>query len=269
MIPFEYCPEETLRGLRGVFTDLDETLTTNGRLRAATYDALERLDDAGLMIVPVTGRPAGWCDLIVRTWPVAGVVAETGALSLWLDPADGRLRRLYATAALERGRHATRLAGLLEEIRLHVSDAVTASDQRYRECDLAIDYHEDARLEPAQVERITALCCAAGAQVSVSSAHVNIWLGSHDKLSMSRELLAEAHGIDLDRERERFLFVGDSLNDESMFGFFPCSVGVANVARFSDRLTRIPRYVTRGVSGAGFEEIANRILECNNILHNT
>ena len=94
----------------------------------------------------------------------------------------------------------------------------------------------------------------------VSSIHVNGWFGSYDKLAMTRTLLAEEFGIDLDAEREQFVFVGDSPNDAPMFAFFPHSVGVANVRAFADRIATPPEYVTQREAGAGFAELAAFLL---------
>jgi 3-deoxy-D-manno-octulosonate 8-phosphate phosphatase KdsC-like HAD superfamily phosphatase len=145
---------------------------------------------------------------------------------------------------------------------LSVPGCALASDQPYRESYLAIDYREDvAPLSNDAVDRIVALMRAEGMTARISSIHVNGWLGAHDKLTMTRALLAEAFDIDLDAERERFVFIGDSPNDASMFEFFPISIGVANVRHFGGRLAAPPKYVTESESGAGFAELAEFLLE--------
>jgi hydroxymethylpyrimidine pyrophosphatase-like HAD family hydrolase len=133
-----------------------------------------------------------------------------------------------------------------------------ASDQRYRECDLAIDFCEDVpRLSAENVAQIVALMRAEGLTAKVSSIHVNGWFGSYDKLTMTRKLLADEFGIDLDQTREQFIFVGDSPNDAPMFQFFPYSVGVANVREFGEFGGEPPKYVTERESGAGFAQLAD------------
>ena len=62
--PFENFSRVAAKSVHTVFTDIDDTLSLHGRLPAAAYDALERLQAAGLRVIPVTGRPAGWCDHI-------------------------------------------------------------------------------------------------------------------------------------------------------------------------------------------------------------
>ena len=71
--------QSVLKEIRYVFTDIDDTLTDNGSLRASAYSAIEALDNAGIAVIPITGRPAGWCDLIARFWPVRGVVGDIAA----------------------------------------------------------------------------------------------------------------------------------------------------------------------------------------------
>jgi hypothetical protein len=236
-------------------------LTDAGRLSAAAYDALERLKSAGLVVIPVTGRPAGWCDMIARVWPVDAVVGENGAFYFRHDPAARRMIRRYAKSKAERDHDAMRLAALADAIPRAVPGAAIASDQAYREADLAIDYCEDVPpLEAGDVDRIAEMFRQHGATAKISSIHVNGWFGQYDKLSMSRLLLAEMFRIDMDAEKERIVFVGDSPNDAPMFAFFPNAVGVANVLRYRGRLPAEPRWVSKSKGGRGFIELADALL---------
>ena len=259
--PLAEMPETVRRSIRGVLADIDDTLSTHGRLTAAAYTALERLRAAGKLVIPITGRPAGWCDHIARMWPVDAVVGENGAFYMRRDDGTRTLVRRFAADDATRHAQRARLAAIAERIVTAVPGCALASDQRYREADLAIDFCEDVpRLPRAAVERIVALMGAEGLTVKVSSIHVNGWFGTYDKLTMTRTLLAEAFRVDLDAERERFVFVGDSPNDAPMFAFFPHAVGVANVREFADRIATLPAWVTRGEAGAGFAELAAALL---------
>ena len=247
--------------MRGVLSDLDDTLSTGGRLTAAAYGALERLRANGLLTILVTGRPAGWCDHIARMWPVVGVVGENGAFYFRYDEAARRLVKRYGQPAETRAVNRRRLEALATQILAAVPGTAVASDQLYRDSDLAIDWCEDvAPLPRAAVERIVAMFEAEGATAKVSSIHVNGWFGAYDKLGMTRTLLGECFAADLDAEREAFVFVGDSPNDAPMFAFFPHAVGVANVRDFADRLAAAPAYVTAAPAGAGFVELAEFLL---------
>ena len=136
-----------------------------------------------------------------------------------------------------------------------------ASDQLYRESDLAIDYCEDvARLPGDAVRCIVRLFEDAGATAKVSSVHVNGWFGDCDKLSMTRRMMEECFAVDLEAEKETAIFIGDSPNDAPMFQFFPNAIGVANVCDFGDLLTVEPAYVTEARAGAGFAEAAEALL---------
>jgi HAD superfamily hydrolase (TIGR01484 family) len=260
--PLTTMPPHARSALRGVLTDIDDTLSTHGRLSADAYAAMEWLRKAGLLVVPITGRPAGWCDHIARMWPVDAVVGENGALYMRYDDRAGRLVRRFVVDDETRRANRARLAAIGEKIMAAVPGCALASDQRYREADLAIDFREDVPPLPREaVDRIVALMQAEGMTAKVSSIHVNGWFGSYDKLSMTRTLLAEVFGIDVDAERERFVFAGDSPNDAPMFAFFPNAVGVANVREFADRIATLPAYVTRGAAGAGFAELASFLLD--------
>jgi HAD superfamily hydrolase (TIGR01484 family) len=247
--------------IRGVFCDIDDTLTTDGRLTADAYAALERLHDAGFTVVPITGRPAGWCDHIARMWPVAAVVGENGAFYFAHDRAAHRLEKRFRDDAATRAENRARLAAVRDRILAEVPGAAVASDQGYREADLAIDYCEDVPpLAAAAVDRIVAIMREAGMTAKVSSIHVNGWFGEYDKLGMTRTLVRERFATDLDARRAEYVFVGDSPNDAPLFAYFPHSVGVANVRRFAGRLDAAPAYVTRAAAGAGFAEVAERLL---------
>lgn len=246
-------------GIRALLFDIDDTLTTHGKLTADAYAALERLHAAGKRTVAVTGRPAGWCDHIARMWPVDAVVGENGAF--YFRYANGRLHRRYQDAADVRERNRERLARIAERIVAAVPGCAIAADQPYRETDLAIDYCEDVPPLPVeQAERIAALMREAGLRAKVSSIHVNGWLGEYDKLTMTRWLFSDAFRMDLEREQTAVLYAGDSPNDAPMFEFFDYSVGVANVRRFAAAIATPPKYITRASSGAGFAEIAAHVL---------
>jgi HAD superfamily hydrolase (TIGR01484 family) len=246
---------------RVLLTDIDDTLTTQGRLTAPAYQAMERLAQAGVAVVPVTGRPAGWCDHIARMWPVAAVVGENGAFYFHYERASRSMRRRFVTGEEQRVAERERLRRLAARILEQVPGTALASDQPYRESDLAVDYREDvAPLGPEAVDRIVALFRADGATARVSSIHVNGWYGDHDKLTTTRLVLSEVLGVDPQAEPGACVFVGDSPNDEPMFARFEHSVGVANVRDFADRLRSPPRYVTAARSGAGFCELAAVLL---------
>ena len=254
-------PQAARRAVIGVLTDIDDTLTTEGRLTAAAYAALERLRAAGKIVIPVTGRPAGWCDHIARMWPVDAVVGENGAFYMRHDGTHGKLVRRFVTPEATRRDQRDRIAALGEAIVAAVPGCALASDQRYRESDLAIDYCEDVDALPREdVDRIVALMEAAGMTAKVSSIHVNGWFGTYDKLTTTKLLLREVRGIDLDLYREAFAFVGDSPNDAPMFDYFPNAVGVANLLRFADRVPTLPAYVTDAEAGAGFVEFVDALL---------
>ncbi|MFC6489916.1 HAD-IIB family hydrolase [Nitratireductor sp. GCM10026969] len=253
--------KEQLRRIAFVLTDIDDTLTNDGRLPGIAYSALERLTEAGLRVIPVTGRPAGWCDLIARLWPVSAVIGENGAFYFARHPAGGMHRR-FARPAHTRQEDRKRLDSLATTILSTVEGARLSTDQAFREADLAIDIAEDGpHLTKTAVRCIVNCFEAAGAMAKVSSIHVNGWFGNYDKLTMARRLFEEMYEINIDRENGRALFVGDSPNDAPMFGFFANSVGVANFAAFCDEVETPPKYMTLAAGGSGFAELAEAILE--------
>ena len=263
MRPLSEMPRAVAAGVKLVLTDIDDTLTTDGRLPASAYGALERLKAAGLGVAAITGRPAGWCDMVARFWPVDGVVGENGAFYFAYDHAAKRMTRVFAADAETRAANRARLAAVREAVLAAVPGAAVASDQLYREADLAIDFCEDVPpLGPEAVARIKAVFEEAGAVAKVSSIHVNGWFGAYDKLSMSRRFAADILGLDLDADADRAatVYCGDSPNDAPMFGHFPNACGVANVRDFIGQMEADPAYVAPRRGGEGFVDIAETVL---------
>ena len=261
MKPLASCSRSILAGIRGVFTDIDETVSTAGHLTPEAFGALEALKKAGLLVVPVTGRPAGWCDHIARFWPVDAVVGENGAFWMWHDNKAGRLKTRFIQSDAERADGRRRLEAVRADVLREVRGTALASDQPYRLADLAIDFCEDVPALPrADIERIVGIFKRHGAEAKISSIHVNGWFGNYDKITTTRAMMAELFDVDLDARREAYVFSGDSPNDAPMFGFFPNAVGVANVREFADAMPHMPAWITQARSGAGFVELAQALL---------
>ncbi len=261
MTPLAEFPLEARRAIRGVLCDIDDTLSTQGRVTAEAYNAMQRLREAGLLVIPVTGRPAGWCDHIARMWPVDGVVGENGAFYFRYDTATRKMQRHFVDDAATRTTNRERLLEIGRNIIAVVPGAAFAADQQYRETDLAIDFCEDVTpLPQSAIDEIAARMEQHGLTAKVSSIHVNGWFGTYNKLGMSNTLLREAFAVDLNAAREHYVFVGDSPNDAPMFSHFPHAVGVANVADFGARVAHLPAYIARQSCGAGFAEVVACLL---------
>ena len=261
LTPIAEWPRQDRARVTGVFTDIDDTLTTDGRVPADAFRAMERLRDAGLLVIPVTGRPAGWCDMIARTWPVDGVVGENGALAFRYDAANKRMQRLYTDPAELRADKMRRLSAIREEVLDQVDGAGVSADQAYRETDLAIDFAEDvAPLDDEAIEGIVAIFEKHGATARVSSIHVNGWFGEHSKLSMTRHMMSAFFDVDLETAKDRYVFIGDSPNDAPMFDYFPSAVGVANLNELAYRCEALPTWITHQPRTSGFIEMAEALL---------
>lgn len=244
-------PNELWHDIRVVGFDIDDTITTDGRITADAYEALWDLKNAGFRLLAVTGRPAGWCDMIARTWPVDGVLGENGALfyrrqgrhvhrqDLGRPPAPGQIDEL-AESLLARFPH----------MRL-------ASDQFCRRFDLAIDFAEEVGPFPeAEAQELAAAFAEHGAKAKVSSIHVNGWFGEWDKASGLVQVLRNH----FDTGVHQLAYLGDSPNDGPLFAIAALSVGVANIREFSV-LPEPPTYVTEAARGAGFSEFTKLLLD--------
>lgn len=258
--PLAEWPRAAIAGLRGVFTDIDDTLTTAGMAPPSTLAAMAALQAAGLAVIAITGRPVGWSLPFAAAWPLDAIVAENGAVALMREPSGG-VRKIYQQAdqAARRADH-QRLQRVARDIVQSIPGAHPAQDSPGRETDIAIDHGEFHHLGPEQIAQVAERMRAAGLHASVSSIHINGWLGRHDKRQGAHWIVATLLGRDLAQELDRWAYIGDSTNDQLMFEALAHSVGVANIARFVPQLAHLPRYVTPSARGAGFEEFAQAIL---------
>ena len=292
MQPLSHWPAEHRRGVIGVFTDIDDTLTTDGAITSDALQALGQLRDAGLPLVAITGRPVGWSEPFARRWPVDAIVAENGAVALLghasvVPPgggpfasaqggpglpmrgghgesaarADGESTKLYYLQdAQERHANFMRLQQVAQRVLREVPGAVLSRDSPGRETDIAIDHSEFAHLGADSIAQAMRIMREEGMSATVSSIHINGWFGDHNNLLGARWIVRELYGRALDAEIGQWVYVGDSTNDQLMFEAFAQSVGVANIRRFESKLAHLPRYITQGERGAGFAEVAQALL---------
>mgnify|MGYP002336340259 CR=1 FL=1 len=256
--PWRDAPAAALARVRGVFTDIDDTLTRGAGIQAPALAALNDLAAAGIAVVAVTGRPMGWSLPFAQAWPVAAIVAENGAVAMFRE--GDRLVTEYAQDEATRSRNAERLRAVAARVLREVPGATLARDSAGRVTDIAVDHREFTHLDEDAVARVVALMQREGMNATVSSIHVNGWYGDHTKLSGARWMLRRLWGRELDAEIDRWLYVGDSTNDEAMFAAFPLSVGVANLLDFAERLRQWPAFITTLDRGRGFVEVAEALL---------
>ncbi|QXZ09759.1 HAD-IIB family hydrolase [Comamonas sp. Y33R10-2] len=254
---------QTPAKLLGVLTDIDDTLTTDGVVPDHVVAAIARLKEAGLKVVPITGRPVGWSVPFASAWPVDAIVAENGAVALRRN-AEGSLDKLYQQDAQERASNFSKMQQVLEQIEATVPGATRATDSAGRECDIAVDHSEFTHLPQAQIDACVQIMRDADMNATVSSIHINGWFGEHNKLEGARWIVRELFDIDLDATLNQWVYIGDSTNDQLMFQHMPHSVGVANIERFVPQLKHLPRYVTPAERGDGFVQLVDQLLGTQN-----
>jgi HAD superfamily hydrolase (TIGR01484 family) len=246
-----------------LFTDIDDTLTTHGRLPPESYEALWKLQRIGLRIVPLTGRPAGWCEMIARQWPVHGVIGENGAF--YFRYQNNKMQRYFVVPESQRIADKEKLQRIQSEVLSSVRGTAVASDQFCRLFDLAIDFCEDVPpLDTTAIKKIVTIFEKHGATAKVSSIHVNGWFGEYDKLTTCKIYCQRELGMDDEFSLlSECAFIGDSPNDEPMFGFFTNSFAVANIQDFKDQLRHFPKFVSNQNSALGFVEFSERLIQLN------
>ncbi len=266
MTPLNHWSPRFQKRITGVFTDIDDTLTTDGTITSDALQALADLRAAGLLVIPITGRPIGWCEPFMSgpadsVWPVDAMVAENGAVAFARGPSPTQppVKR-YQQDASTRSANQARMRDIAALVAAEVPGVALSRDSAGRETDIAFDYAEFAEHTPDTLQKVLAVLQRAGMQTTVSSIHIHGCFGDFNKWQGANWIVRELWGRDLAQELDRWVFVGDSGNDQAMFEHFTHSVGVANIARFVPQLQHLPRYVTQGERGAGFAEVARAIL---------
>lgn len=262
MMPVSLIETKLCKELEFLFTDIDDTITENGKIPTSTIDSIWKLSEAGIQVVPVTGRPAGWCDFIARMWPVAGVIGENGAFYFSYDEKNRKVIRKYAQSSEERAEGRRKLNQLRLRVLKEVPGCGIASDQDFRIADLAIDFCEDVdRLSDDAIKKICSIVEEEGATYKISSIHINCWYGNYDKLTCFNTFLKDFAGKDLNQMQDKITFMGDSLNDEPMFKGLRYTIAVANILQFKEQLKDFPAYITNNKSAIGFKEAVDTILD--------
>lgn len=270
------------RKITGVFTDIDDTLTTRGVITPDALQALTALRAAGLQVIAATGRHIGWCERLTQSdaaqgmepLPIDALLAENGALALVSEDSNQialqcrpnkrkQLSRIYQQSDTERTTNQTRMQQAAQRVLREVPQARLAQDLGGRETDIAFDYNEHHRLTPWQVQQVLAILVDEGMHTSVSSIHIHGCYGDFNKWQGACWLVQRLYGCELAKELERWVFVGDSGNDQPMFMHFKHSVGVANIRHCAAGLTHLPHYITTAERGAGFAEVARAILQAH------
>jgi hypothetical protein len=245
----------------GVFTDIDDTLTTEGGITSDALQALHNLKAAGLMVIPITGRPVGWSIPFASIWPVDAMVAENGAVALLHNPTTNQVSKIYQQDEATRTHNFEQMQRIAQRVLKEIPGTALAQDSPGRETDIAFDHSEFHKLSQDQIQQVLQLLKQEGMTATVSSIHINAWFGDHNKWHGAQWILKELTGRDLKQELDQWVYVGDSTNDQVMFEHFTHSVGVANIKRFENELKHLPQYIANQERGAGFAEVANALLQ--------
>jgi len=255
MKPLCTWPLTARRKIVGVFTDIDDTLTTEGAIKPDALQALHQLKAAGLIVIPITGRPVGWSIPFASSWPVDAIVAENGAVALLHNPSTKQVKKIYQQDQATRTHNFQEMQRIAQRVLQEIHGTVMAQDSSGRETDIAFDHSEFHHLSPEKIQQVIHLLKQEGMTATVSSIHINAWFGDHNKWHGAQWILKELSGRDLKQELDQWVYVGDSTNDQVMFEHFTHSVGVANIRQFENNLKHFPKYIATQERGAGFAEV--------------
>ena len=237
-----------------IFTDVDDTLTWQGELPQTTFTAMHQLKEANISLVPVTGASAGWCDCLLKTWPIKHIIGENGAFIMSQSDRGHTLLNPEKNHQ-QMDQDLAQLKSLGAALNKKFPEIYFTQDQSYRISDVAFDIGQATDVDPDRTQAATEWLRQQGVKAHASSIHINSWIGEHNKATSAKKWL-QLNGLTVDDA----LFIGDSPNDEAMFRHFPCTVGVANIKRFLSKLDTLPRYITQQQGGFGFAEMAAVVL---------
>jgi len=261
MKPLSSWPQTARYKIVGVFTDIDDTLTTEGAITPDALEALNQLKAKGLMVIPITGRPVGWSIPFASTWPVDAMVAENGAVALLHNTQSNQVSKIYQQDLATRTHNFQEMQRIAKRVLKEIPGTVIAQDSPGRETDIAFDHSEFHTLTSEQIQQVVQLLQQEGMTATVSSIHINAWFGDHNKWHGAQWILKKLTGRDLKHEIDKWVYVGDSTNDQVMFEHFTHSVGVANIRCFENDLKHLPMYIACNERGAGFLEIMQTMLQ--------
>jgi len=254
--PLREASAERLAKIDVLLTDMDDTLTHQGRLPPETFAAMAALRQAGIRVIPVTAAPAGWCDQMARMWPVDAVIAENGGLSFHVGEGQREPDMVFWHDTAGQASLPEKLQTVAQEIRLALPWAELAADQPFRLTSLAFRIPEAQE----QLAALIALLKTSGCSTTINNLWVLAWFGGYTKLEASCRLLAEHFGLDFDSQKDRLIYSGDSLNDEPMFAALENNVGVSTVVEFLPRMRHAPTWITDAPGGYGFAELVQALL---------
>jgi HAD superfamily hydrolase (TIGR01484 family) len=241
-----------LSDIRLIASDVDGTLTQNGKFSSDFISTLIDLQSAGIKVLLVTGRSAGWVSALVNYLPVEGAIAENGGL--FLQP-NGTQDLLSSVPNLSR--HRILLENTFHHIKQLFPNLLTSTDNQFRITDWTFDVDN---LSTEDIQAISSQCHQMGWSFTYSNVQCHIKPIHQDKatglMSVLKKYFPELNS-------QQVLTVGDSPNDEAMFDadLFPLSVGVANIRHYQDQMLHLPKYLTQASEFAGFSELAKLLLQ--------
>ena len=242
-----------LNNIQLVATDMDGTLTGNGKFTSDLILALEALKDANIQVLIVTGRSAGWVQSIANYLPIVGAIAENGGLFYHNQTKSSK----FLTDIQDLTTYRQKLASVFELLRQKFPQLQESADNRFRMTDWTFDIGD---LTTSQLTEIAAICQKAGWGFTYSTVQCHIKSLVQDKAPGLQSVIHDYFSQLLAAE---IVTVGDSPNDESLFNqeIFPVSVGVANILDYCDSLKYQPKYITSKTEVAGFCELVDVLLK--------
>lgn len=243
----------SLKNVKLLATDMDGTLTQQGKFTPRLLESLEALAKVDISVLIVTGRSAGWVDGVKAYLPIQGAIAENGGVFYFADQEFPEI----LTSISSRTEHRHQLAETFEFLKTQFPLLQESTDNRFRLTDWTFDVHG---LTITELKHLETLCQEKGWSFTYSTVQCHIKPLLQDKATSLRQVLQKYFP---QITNEQIITIGDSPNDESLFDTsqFPLSVGVANVLDYRHQLKHQPIYVTKNAESKGFCELADLLIK--------
>ncbi len=238
--------------IKKVFSDFDGTLTeSDGSLSKHFITILDLLQKRRVPLSIVTGRSLSWGHFFITHFPqVDSVICEGGGVLLFRD-SNGVMMEENLVSEDD--------YLFLEKAAFDLTnsfDCPLSLDSFGRRTDRAIDLYK-FKGNKSLKKNIEDFLREKGLNFSSSNVHLNFWKGEFSKSKAMKHLLRKKYPS---YQVEDCLFFGDAPNDESVFEFFPNSVGVSNIQPHLDSMKFHPKVIMKGKENEGVKGVLNYLM---------
>ncbi len=231
-----------------VFSDFDGTLTLeNKALTTEFFAILELIQKQRAELVIVSGRSLSWGHFLLTHFPQLQLCIMEGGGIIVYRKSNGDLGEISLVGTDD----LLHLESVTEQLMVKFPNLPISADSFGRKTDRAVEFEQ---MHDNQIHMLLQFLQAHKIQYTKSNVHINFWSGEVSKYLGVKFCL---DNLRPNTSIEQCVFFGDAPNDQSMFQFFPNSVGVANIEKSLSRLEFKPSTILKGPENEGPHGVFN------------